>query len=213
MRPSSIKLAGFVAIAIQALACNTILGIDKATFDPTVDSGADAANVDPNSCRAYCRTMGANCSGANQAYTSINTCELVCATYETGVAGEQSNDSLACRITRAKDTTTNPATTCPKAGALATECTEPCAAFCAQASTLCKPLGLFNYASVAECKTACATWPYVKAGGVGPGGDLVFSNGNTLNCRLYHLQSAYEGTATSARTHCPHTDVVSATCN
>jgi len=208
------------AVTLPAVACNQVLGIEEATFDPTLVVDASVATdtgpvVDPNSCQAYCATMKTNCTGANQAYTSQATCELVCATFESGVPGETTNDSLACRITHAKDTVADPATTCPKAGALATDCSpDPCSSFCAQASALCKPLNLFQYASVSACKTACAKWPYIKAGDGAIAGDLVFASGNTLNCRLYHLQSAYDPTTPKAAdVHCPHTADDSATCN
>jgi len=37
------------------------------------------------------------------------------------------------------------------------------------------------------------------------------TSGNTLDCRLYHLESAYVSD-TAAITHCPHTGAVSTVC-
>jgi hypothetical protein len=68
--------------------------------------------------------------------------------------------------------------------------------------------------SVAECISACnAGFPYVAGAQNGDGGlafDLVDENavpwesGDTLNCRLWHLEKAIVTDAPA--THCPHTD-------
>jgi hypothetical protein len=193
-----------VMVLLGSPACNTILGIDEASLIGG-NTLPDGGTADPNSCQAYCATMQSNCRGANQAYTSAVTCQAICATFETGVQGETSNDSLACRITRAKQTVTDPTTSCPKAGALATGCTDPCTAFCAQAFALCKPTNAFQYESLGACKAACVTWPYIMQADAGLVGDLAFSTGDSLNCRLYHLQSGYDpNTPKAAEYHCPH---------
>jgi hypothetical protein len=186
-------------------ACNELLGMDEATL---IGGAADT-----NSCQAYCATMQTNCRGANQAYTSTATCQAMCATFETGVEGETNKDSLACRITQAKQTATDPATNCPKAGALATSCADPCTAFCTQASSLCSPKKAFAYDSLPVCKTACAKWPYIMQADAGIVGDLAFSIGDSLNCRLYHLQSGYDpSTPKAAEFHCPHIAADSTKC-
>jgi hypothetical protein len=137
----------------------------------------------------------------------------MCAGLDPGVAGETSGDTLACRASQAAQAAADPATYCRQAGPLGSgSCAKPCGPFCQRASSTCEPLGLFPYmGGVAECVTTCQGWPYL----MGPNeGDLVFLSGDTLNCRVYHLEVATDPQSPSAaQAHCPHLGAVSATCN
>lgn len=226
-------LAGFLGAlgALGAFACNGVLGISSATVDPTlfqeagandapaVDAGSDTQVTDPFSCKGYCETVAKNCTDTNQEYTAMTTCLAICSHFEPGVPGEQSNDSLACRVYHATQAATDPLVHCQQAGPLAAgKCTpNPCSAFCTLGFDLCDPLTLFPYdGGVAPCRDACAKWKYFKSTDVDAGvvGDILFSSGDSLNCRLYHLESAYQVENPSApTTHCPHLADVSATCN
>jgi hypothetical protein len=217
---------------LGSFACNAVLGITPATEDPALskdagapeaaatDAGTDTAPVDnPYSCKGYCEAIAKNCAGTNQEYTSTATCIAMCQHFEPGVAGEQTNDSLACRVYHAGQAANDPATLCQQGGPLAAGgCTvSPCAAFCTLGFDLCNPQGLFPYdGGEPACRSACANWKYFKSadGDAGVVGDILFASGNSLNCRLYHLESAYEVDNPSAvTTHCPHIADVSATCN
>jgi hypothetical protein len=203
--------------------CNAILGIETATVDPTLlDSGAgDADAGNAFTCKAYCATLAKNCTGIQQEYTSNDVCEAMCSHFEPGRPGEQTNDSLACRVFHANEAAKDPNLHCSQAGPMGagTCSSQPCSAYCSLTFTLCNPLGLFPYdGGEPGCRTACAGFPYLIAGDAGdasgPVGDIVFASGDTLNCRLYHLESAYEvGNPQAPITHCPHTAVQSATCN
>jgi hypothetical protein len=46
---------------------------------------------------------------------------------------------------------------------------------------------------------------------VGDAGDTTLESGNTLNCRLWHLETAYTSDEFGTF-HCPHTRRVSSTC-
>jgi hypothetical protein len=213
-----------VAIIVGGFACNGVFGITEAAVDPTLgasDSGADAGDSappgDPTSCNAYCDAIDTNCKDTNAEYTSIPTCNAMCLHFEPGKPGEQTNDSLACRLYYTQQARTTPGVDCQQAGPLAAgKCVaDPCSSFCTLAFNLCGPLELFPYKDEAECRTLCARWPYLTAAdaGAGPVGDILFAAGDTLNCRLYHLESAYEvGNPSAAPTHCRHISDPSSTC-
>jgi hypothetical protein len=204
--------------------CNAVLGITSATVDPTlsVSATADASGSDsapaPFSCGAYCGKIAQSCSNTDQEYTSAATCEAMCSHFDPGVPGEQTNDSLACRISQTNLAASAPRVHCQQAGPLAVgSCVAtPCSAYCALAFDLCNPLNLFPYNNQADCRAACSAWPYLKStdGDAGTVGDILFASGNTLNCRIYHLESGYEvGNPTAPGTHCPHLGDPSAPCN
>jgi hypothetical protein len=212
-----------------ALACNGVLGIDEAALDPTlsdagaIDSGTtkdggDEAATPSNPCSSYCDAIAKNCTTTNSEYTSVSTCNAICTHFEPGVPGEQSNDSLACRAFYTQKAASSPRDFCQAAGPLAAgSCvSKPCSAFCTLASDLCGPLKLFPFTDEADCRTSCARWPYRSSvdAGTQDVGDILFAAGDTLNCRLYHLESAYEvGNPAAATTHCRHLAVDSATCH
>jgi hypothetical protein len=201
-----------VIAASAVVACNAILGIDDAHVDPRT--------VESLSCANYCASIMTRCTGVQAEYTSKDVCEAMCSQLDPGRLGEKQNDSLACRLTYLKQAESNPSLYCPQAGPLGSgPCsTDVCASFCSLASALCTPRGQFPYDGEPACRGVCARVPYAKegadAGRAGPVGDLVFASGNTLNCRLYHLQSAYEvGNAAAPLRHCPHIAAESSTCH
>jgi hypothetical protein len=218
--------AAALALAAGAFSCNGVLGISEAALDPTLATPAtgpqDAAvetgaPADPNSCRGYCEAVAQTCKDTNQEYTSVETCVAMCQNFEPGTPGEQANDSLACRVSHIHQTGTATPTLCRQGGPLASgSCAkDPCAAFCTLAFDLCQPINIIPFKDVAECRAQCSTWPYLTADDTDAGsvGDILFADGNTLNCRLYHLESAYEvGNPTAATTHCRHVGNISATC-
>jgi hypothetical protein len=91
---------------------------------------------------------------------------------------------------------------CPHAGPLgAVTCgTNPCDDFCNMAQQFC---GTMSYASVDDCLEACnadagyAGFPYQIGGDAS---DLQ-AGGNTLNCRIYHLENYL---FTGDPVHCTH---------
>jgi hypothetical protein len=143
----------------------------------------------------------------------------MCAIFEPGLAGQETNDSLACRIHYTSRAATDPTTFCQQSGPLAVgNCVkDPCVPFCSLGFNLCNPLKVFPFADETACRTACSKWPYLKTTEAEAGavvGDILFASGDTLNCRLYHLESAFEvGNPAAAPAHCPHIADESSTCN
>lgn len=218
---------GLVLVALATPACNLVLGIDQASVDPSLSttsstsasssSSTGSGGGGPINCEKYCTAIGAACTQANSEYISKDVCLAMCATFDPGQPGDTKGDSLNCRYGHALAAAADPVHECQKAGPLAIDCTAPCSAFCLLDIAFCTPgEGLFPYASAADCKTQCMAYSYlVSADQTDPStaGDILFLAGDTLNCRVYHLESAYDpAVATNKTTHCPHTAQVSATC-
>ena len=220
MRVACVAFAAAITASLGALAgCNSVLGIDEAKIDPTlVDSGGGGDASDAGSgaitCESYCTTVMANCTGANADYISIGVCKAMCVHLEPGIAGEQSGDSLACRSYHAGAASRDPNFHCRHAGALGGgHCGDkPCNPFCLLDFALCgaQPSPPYDGGELG-CKQACeGVFQYDTTAGASD----IPQSGNTLNCRNYHLQVAYDPSNPSAvTTHCPHTATVSATCN
>lgn len=226
-----------LSAALPLAACNAILGIPEATVDPLLEgsggasssvtssssgSGEADADADVNvgsPCASYCQTIASNCTGINAEYISLGVCMAMCSSFDPGKEGDRANDSLACRKYHAEQAATDPIVHCQQAGPLAAgPCATPCSAFCLLDYTLCSPHGLFDFdGGTKGCREACEGIPYILSADqadAGAAGDILFLSGDTLNCRIYHLESAYNpGDPNAVTTHCPHTAVDSAACN
>ncbi len=228
-------LVGLVGLVV-ASGCNAVLGIETAELDPALGSAgagapgaAGAAGSSAGSagqpgvagqggatggtpCDRYCDDAATFCKQDNAIYTSRSVCMRMCANFEPGVDGETDKDSLACRAYHVKAAKDNPAIHCRHAGVLGGGVcgNEPCTAFCLQAFALC-PGATLGYASEAECLSACkGKMQYLSGDG---DGDLEYTGGDSLNCRLYHLESAANPDSPTAKaTHCPHTQAASTVC-
>ncbi len=163
--------------------------------------------VDP--CPKYCADIMATCVGDDQQYPDGTTCTRFCASINGRDAG---NDSIECRqlsVSSAKDEP-DPAVKhklCVGGGVSPLNCAaSQCAAFCASDLALCT-IANPPYASTTECEAACATW------GQSFDGPLLGSQGDTLQCRTYHLELSQTGQVADLTTHCPHTAANSPRCN
>jgi hypothetical protein len=201
--------AVLAATGTSLVACNGVLGIDPARLE---DAGSDAGSqpdasvfVARDDCDAYCGDMAQTCSGlANQEYLSNDVCQKLCDFHtkhydEQGLGGPVDvspttltamGDTIYCRVWHAHAAIGGPEEHCPHAGPLgAGVCgTNPCDDFCSAALEFC---GDKAYASMGDCLQACNAdagypgFPYLIGGDAS---DLQ-SSGNTLNCRIYHLQN------------------------
>ncbi len=194
------RLAGYAGVlalvsSLSVMACNAVLGIGGASVDPLLDDAGSGGDAGPgNNCATYCSLIEQNCTGTSAEYISDAVCQSMCSTFEPGTAGDMTQDTLACRISHAQQAATDPLTHCQKAGPLSPEgCADPCHSFCVLAFGLCNPTMLFPYdGGTKSCETACAGYHYELSTDGGAGvGDILFLSGDTLNCRLYHLESAY----------------------
>jgi len=202
-------------------ACNAVLGIDPATREPSeggttegggaTDAGSDAAET--LSCASYCSIVMQNCTGTNQEYLTKDICMNMCPVFELGNGiADSLDDTLGCRIWHANAAAEAPQIHCRHAGPLGGDhCGDPCEAFCNLDTSYCTGANSAYDGGFAGCMGVCnggTDFSY----DVADAGDLTMSSGDTLNCRLWHLESAYES-ASSAAFHCPHTALVSSMCH
>jgi hypothetical protein len=208
VRGGGLALLGGVAFA---LACNPIFGITSASVDPALDQapgddgGAGGADAAAYTCAAYCETIARNCTGLRLEYNSVDTCLAFCKHFDLGNPGDQTGDSLACRVYHASAAASDPDFHCPHAGPTGgTHCGDLCDSFCLLDFVICGDR--HPYASEAQCRQICPAYPYINRADAG---DLSFEDGPSLNCRLWHLESAIVDPVT----HCPHTSLSNVHCS
>ena len=201
-----------VLLAISVPACNAVLGYSEATVDPNLPSPGEAGTTSQAfTCDAYCTNIMKNCTGDQLEYLNIDICKGMCSHFELGPADHLNQDTLSCRSYHAISAAQDPLTHCKHAGPTGGgHCgTDPCISFCALDAALC--IGVDNPYPAGElaCRKSCATYTY----NLGPTDVELLDVGSTLNCRLWHLESAYDPNNPAAKTtHCPHTGQVSTTC-
>ncbi|HEY1691414.1 MAG TPA: hypothetical protein VGG39_04590 [Polyangiaceae bacterium] len=216
MKSTSVVAAAVLVLGGGLLACNGLLGIGAASLESddggTVDAGGGGL-----SCATYCATVMQNCTDENAEYLSADICNAMCPAFELGGAvADTADDTVGCRLFFAQQAAQTPATSCRMAGPLGgNHCgTNPCGPFCAQDIVYCNGRATDAGAvpvpyegGVPGCLTSCQSYPYLT----GDAGDTTSESGNTLNCRLWHLETAYTSNP-FAVFHCPHTEQVSSTC-
>jgi hypothetical protein len=199
-------LTAVLAVGGAVTACNAVLGIDAATREPEGGTSGGA------NCNDYCAAIMQNCTGPNSEYESMDICMAMCVVFDTSNAtpSDTGNNDIACHTFFAQQAATTPNQNCEYAGPLGGgHCgTNPCQNFCDLATGYCTGDLPKPYPNN-DCPCACAAYTYLLGGDAG---DLSFESGNTLNCRLYHLQAAY-GSDMLGKFHCPHTGQQSATCH
>jgi hypothetical protein len=201
-------------------------------------STSDGGNSDPLTCENYCLLMDMNCQGDNLEYRTHDVCLDICDNYirlqPSGHYAYPSdtpdgNDSLGCRLWHAHAAQEDPAMHCRNAGPLGGDyCGGPCGPFCQIVLSYCtvdhwvttgiiqeRDGGVYPYeGGISECDWVCGTgdaFSYLRGAGdlVDPNG-MMIQSGNTLNCRLWHLETAIEDSQPVPL--CLHTAAVSATC-
>lgn len=195
-------IAGISAASLSA--CNAVLGIDEALVDRSTDASTQQEAGLEIECNAYCSKVLKNCTGVNAEYTNMNVCLSFCRHFDVGRPGDESGNSLACRVFHAAATDRDPNTHCRHAGPLGgTHCGDVCSSFCLLTFAVCSSRP--PYASEAECRALCPTFPYIATPDAG---DLFEEDGTSVNCRLWHLQSA----VSAPETHCSHTSLSNVHC-
>jgi len=209
--------------------CNAVLGIERATLLSDASSGASSGDDggDPLTCENYCALMDNNCQGENLEYLP-GVCLPFCQRYIRTQPGQHyvypsdtpdSVDSLGCRLWHAHAAgDEGPDVHCRHAGLLgADKCGGPCEPFCRLDWSYCSDdEGIYPYdGGQPECQRVCGdgtAYTYDR-----DAGDLVddtlamIESGNTLNCRLWHLETAFQKMQPDP--HCLHTAPISATCH
>ena len=213
--------SGVVALAASAaavVACNGLLGIGPASLADDAGTGGQPSAT----CQYYCDTIMQNCptGTANAEYLSSDICMSMCPAFDSNNTIQDSkDDTLDCRIFNAQQAAKNPNLYCRYAGPLGGgHCgADPCQPFCTLDTTYCNGACVMVngdnacraivYSSPDVCEAACKQgFPYLV-----DAGDTALESTNTLNCRLWHLETAFANPE-NGEYHCPHTAVMSATC-
>jgi hypothetical protein len=169
--------------------------IDGPPGQPDADTGL--------SCATYCSTVMANCTAANLQFDDLADCLSSCVTWPPGDLSDTLGNTLGCRYYHAGVPATNNAGIhCPHAGPSGDGvCGTNCNGFCTLVQGVCTG-GNQVYADFAACQSACNGFPMPTRYSAN------ITSGDSYGCRLYHATKA----ATNPGMHCPHTAVISSTC-
>jgi len=173
-----------------------------ADVQPGDSGGGDGGGMDASialNCSAYCTAMMQVCgtSGPNQQYLDLATCNAMCAKLTVGDAGVMTGNTLSCRVYHlsvAAQSAQNATTHCPHAGPYGFgQCGSECENFCALYSAQC---GANTWGG--NCANQCPNINNLSST------SFIAATGNTLDCREYHLENAYQANNTNGAGHCAH---------
>jgi hypothetical protein len=182
--------------------CSSILGLEDAHVStPPAEGGPP-----PTLCDEYCDLALANCpdltddDGPNfTLYFSRAECLATCAVFPEGNEGDDSGNSVHCRMRAARLAVelNEPEEYCPRAGPGGNGgCGENCEGFCTMARAMCLAEfdELQSELTDENCDAYCAELPDLG------GFDIDQDTGNSVQCRLYHASAA----TLDFDTHCDH---------
>ena len=197
MRPFSLLL---VLGALVAAGCgdDTTSGSGDMSVAHDLATGGSAPT-----CAAYCAKIQMNCTtddggSGNAQYPDVQTCTSYCTTaagWPAGMTGDQTGNTIGCRLYHAGAAAADPVLHCPHAGPTGgAVCGSLCENYCQLMAKNCT--GANAVYDMATCMTKCATIP--------TNGKPNDTTGNSVQCRIYHLGAA----ASDPVTHCPHAQTV-----
>ncbi|WP_234023188.1 hypothetical protein [Sorangium cellulosum] len=179
-----------VCLPLSWLGCEVIAGIEDRTFtDPVSEQ-----------CASYCATVMESCTAEHQVYSTIETCQGVCALLDPGDPLEPVGNTVACRAHQASlaASTRELAVHCPRSGPGGDGfCGSNCESYCTLYAGACSP----EVPTHEDCIARCAGLKDAQMFDV-----VVNHDGDTLQCRLVHVSSA----TVEPTEHCPHARLVPA---
>lgn len=91
---------------------------------PALDAGTPAVDAGPSPlCDTYCLESQFHCDGAHSYFATPEACHAYCATLALGAAGDQTGDTLHCRLYWVdQPSAMDPVTNCPKAAPTSPVC-------------------------------------------------------------------------------------------
>jgi hypothetical protein len=150
-------------------------------------------------CAAYCSKIAMNCTGSdggggNVQYPDDATCLSTCMTaamWPAGMVGDTSGNTVGCRLYHAGAAAADPVLHCPHAGPTGGDvCGSFCDNYCQLMAKNCT--GTNAVYDAPTCMSKCMSIP--------TNGHANDTSGNTIQCRIYHLDAA----AADPMLHCPH---------
>lgn len=171
---------------------------------PPADMGppGDGGMAGPPTCSEYCSAIMTNCTGTNTQYNSVDLCMAWCSTnygWDVGMRGDTTGNSLGCRLYHGGVAAAGGGEAamlhCPHGGPSGGNvCGSWCDNYCYLVMRNCTTEPL--YPSMEACATACAGFDDTGAANA--------SNGDTVQCRIYHAGVAGGSEADAMSVHCPH---------
>lgn len=158
------------------------LGLAPAQCENGGPDGGAACTDDPPpapACGEYCAAVTSACVGAHAQFGSHAQCMTHCTTWSAwpaGLTGDETGNTIGCRLTHALAAAADPAGHCPAAGPSGGGiCGAWCEVYCELASKSCPAL----FASDDACVAACSTYPATGA--------ALDVAGDSVQCRIHHL--------------------------
>jgi hypothetical protein len=214
--------------ALATFMISSVSGCSSASTNASSDAGAASdgssggdtgASADTGTggaltCQDYCTTVMANCTATNQQFTGMDQCLGSCKAYPVGAASDKAGNTLGCRSYHAGAAKADATTHCVHSGpGGAGVCGANCDGYCQIAMMYCTaPNQAAVYATLAECKTACAAFPDTAKLDVT---NTTLQEQKQVACLLYHSQEASVAPADHCNGDLAKDDAgnASATCN
>lgn len=208
-------------VAGNTVGCRTFHAVSAAE-DPQMHcahAGPAGGGVCGGDCESFCTIAMDACTGELAPWPDFEACTADCGGFARTPAyssAVMSGDSYACRLYHATLAALQPEPHCSHIGLVSDVCTDAavatdtggssggdtegglpqsCDAYCEAYLATCTAIeGQDVYADTAACLATCASWP------AGAPGDV---DGNSLACRIYHVELA---ASVDPEIHCPHAD-------
>ena len=168
-------------------------------------AGAAGAPSNPGTvCDQYCTSITQFCTGSDLQYKDYEQCRKICGLFTPGSVGAQDSNSAACRLKYAEKARyaggTELQAYCRQAGPGGDgRCGGDCDGFCDIAMATCTEgaTAPYYFESRGDCMSTCRTLPEYPF----TYGDEHAVDGNSAQCRLFHVMSA---AMADAEEHCAH---------
>lgn len=191
-------MRAIILIFLACTGCSELLSIEDAEVDPALADGLGGGAVE-SLCDRYCASVMSNCAEAFAVYGSPQACLAACGLLPEGEEGDQSGNSVQCRLYHADVAVAEPSFYCPIAGPGGDgTCGNPCDGLCALAQSVCVDDNAV-WASADECRAECGTLPDLGAYTTDQSAGMY--QGNHVQCRLLHASAA---TIQDPQVHCEH---------
>lgn len=176
--------------SMRIIVCLLFVAACGGNSSSTPDAGGSGA------CTDYCTAILANCGTGHAQYSGMDQCMSSCQAFPAGTDGDQSGDSVACRLYHANAAAADPDLHCPHAGPSGDGvCGTDCEGYCDLATTYCTGASQV-YTDRAQCMSVCNATPntvrFVDAA------DATLEASDEQVCLVYHAQ---EGSVAPAD-HC-----------
>lgn len=179
-------------------------GNDDVGSGGTGEAGAGGGTDGGSLCDQYCDTITQHCTATALQYKDREQCLTICAMLPQGAVGDPDGNSVACRLKYAAKARyaggTELAAYCRQGGPGGDgRCGTNCDGFCSITAEVCtrESADPFFFQSSAACMTTCQSLPNVPYAY----GDTSVADGNSVECRLFHVISA---AMADPDEHCQH---------